>query len=316
MFIKQMRCFLALVIILVLVPQAITYAEESKSCRQVRFSDVGWTDITATTALTSFVMKGLGYRVKTHVLAVPVTFASLKNNDIDVFLGLWVPSMAADIKPYQEDGSLEMVRANLTGAKYTLSVPKYVYDAGVKNFADIAKHKSEFKSKIYGIEPGNDGNRLIQSMIDKNAFKLGGWKLVESSEQGMLGQVRRTVRKKEWIVFLGWEPHPMNTNFELAYLAGGDDYFGPDLGGATVYTVVRKGYVDQCPNIGRLLKNLEFTLSVENQVMGMILDGGMMPEKAAEKWLKKNPAILKKWLNGVKTVDGKEGLAVVENRLK
>ncbi|MDM8536070.1 choline ABC transporter substrate-binding protein [Desulfobacterales bacterium HSG17] len=315
MFIKKMRCFLAIFIIMTIIPAAI-YAKESKTCNQVRFSDVGWTDITATTALTSFVLKGLGYDVKTNVIAVPVTFAALKNKDIDVFLGLWMPTMTGDIESFKKEGSVEVLRANLTDAKYTLCVPKYVYDAGVKTFADIAKFKSKFKGRIYGIEPGNDGNRLIQTMMDKNAFNLKGWKLVESSEQGMLGQVRRFVRKKEWIVFLGWEPHPMNTNFELAYLDGGDEFFGPNLGGATVYTVVRKDYVKQCPNVGLLLKNLEFTLSMENQVMGMILDESMMPEKAAEKWLKTNPDVLKIWLKDVKTIEGNPGLAAVENLIK
>ncbi|GBC59187.1 glycine/betaine ABC transporter substrate-bindin g protein [Desulfonema ishimotonii] len=291
------------------------FAGETDSCNKVRFSDVGWSDITSTTALTSVVMEGLGYDVKTNVLAVPVTFASLKNKDIDIFLGLWMPTMTADIEPYKKDGSVETVRANLTGAKYTLAVPRYVYDAGVKDFADIAAHKEKFKGKIYGIEPGNDGNRLIQSMIDKNAFGLKDWKVVESSEQGMLGQVRRAVRKKDWIVFLGWEPHPMNTNFDLAYLSGGDEYFGPDFGGATVHTTVRKGYLNECPNVARLLKNTEFTLKMENQVMGMILDAGMEPLKAAEKWLRENPDILEKWLEGVTTTDGKDGLEAVRKHL-
>lgn len=301
-------------LVLMIIPSAL-FAAEAETCKEVRFSDVNWTDITSTTALTSLVLEGLGYKTKTHVLAVPVTFSSLKNNDIDVFLGLWMPSMTADIKPYREDGSVETVRANLKGAKYTLAVPKYVYDAGVKTFADIAKHKDKFEGKIYGIEPGNDGNRLIRSMIDKDAFGLKDWKLVESSEQGMLSQVKRAERRKEWIVFLGWEPHPMNSNFELVYLAGGDDYFGPDLGGATVYTTVRKGYAAECPNVGKLLNNLEFTLSMENRVMGMILDEGMEPAKAAEKWLKANPAVLDKWLEGVTTVDGKEGLPAVKKYL-
>ncbi len=301
-------------LVLMIIPSTL-FAAEAESCKEVRFSDVNWTDITSTTALTSLVLEGLGYKTKTHVLAVPVTFTSLKNNDIDVFLGLWMPSMTADIKPYREDGSVETVRANLKGAKYTLAVPKYVYDAGVKTFADIAKHKDKFEGKIYGIEPGNDGNRLIRSMIDKDAFGLKDWKLVESSEQGMLSQVKRAERRKEWIVFLGWEPHPMNSNFELTYLAGGDDYFGPDLGGATVYTTVRKGYAAECPNVGKLLNNLEFTLSMENRVMGMILDEGMEPAKAAEKWLKANPAVLDKWLDGVTTVDGKEGLPALKKYL-
>jgi len=303
-------------VFLVLFILGTGFAAEPDSCKLVRFSDVGWTDITSTTALSTVVLEALGYKVKTHVLSVPVTFASLKNNDLDIFLGLWLPSMAADEKKYRDEGSVERVRANLKGAKYTFAVPQYVSEAGIKDFADIHKYKDKLDGKIYGIEPGNDGNRLIQDMIDKNAFNLGGWKLVESSEQGMLSQVRRAVRKKEWIVFLGWEPHPMNTNFELAYLSGGDDYFGPNFGGATVYTNIRKGYLPACPNVGQFLKNLEFTLTMENQIMGMILDEGMEPKKAVKLWLKKNPAVLDKWLKGVTTIDGKDGLEAVKTALK
>jgi glycine betaine/proline transport system substrate-binding protein len=298
---------------LLIIAGPATAAEEG--CRTVRFSDVGWTDITATTALTTVVLEGLGYEVNTQVLSVPVTFASLKNEDIDIFLGLWMPTMTADIKPYKTDGSVEIIKTNLKGAKYTFAVPQYVYDAGIHDFADLAAHKDKFEGKIYGIEPGNDGNRLIQTMIDKNAFGLKNWKLVESSEQGMLGQVRRAVKRKEWIVFLGWEPHPMNANFDMAYLAGGDDYFGPDFGGATVHTTVRKGYLTQCPNVAVLLDNLTFTLQMENEVMGMILDEGMVPEKAALKWLKQHPEVLDGWLKGVTTADEKPGLPAVKAAL-
>jgi len=51
----------------------------------VRFSDVGWTDITATTAVVSEISEGLGYKTKTQLLSVPVTYTSLANGDIDVF---------------------------------------------------------------------------------------------------------------------------------------------------------------------------------------------------------------------------------------
>lgn len=291
-------------------------AAEPDSCKTVRFSDVGWTDITATTAATTVVLEGLGYDVKTQVLSVPVTYASLKNKDIDIFLGNWMPTMEGDLKAYREDGSVESLRANLKGAKYTLAVPQYVADGGLKDFADIAKFKDKLDGKIYGIEPGNDGNRLIQEMIDKDAFGLKGFEVVESSEQGMLAQVARASRKKDWVVFLGWEPHPMNANFDMAYLAGGDDWFGPDFGGATVYTNVRAGYTQECANVGTLLNNLEFTLAMENEIMGAILDDGEDPNDAAAKWLKKNPDILDKWLAGVSTVDGGDGMAAVKKHLK
>ena len=80
-------------VFLVLFILGTGFAAEPDSCKLVRFSDVGWTDITSTTALSTVVLEALGYKVKTHVLSVPVTFASLKNNDLDIFLGLWLPSM-------------------------------------------------------------------------------------------------------------------------------------------------------------------------------------------------------------------------------
>ncbi len=291
-------------------------ASQSEACRTVHFSDVGWTDITATTATASVILEALGYDANVSVLSVPVTYASLKNGDIDVFLGNWMPTMEADIAPYRAERSVDIVRANLEGAKYTLAVPKYTYDAGLKSFADIVKFKDELDAEIYGIEPGNDGNRLILEMIAENAFDLEGFELVESSEQGMLAQVARSVKRNQPIVFLGWEPHPMNANFEMAYLAGGDDWFGPNFGGATVYTNTRAGYLGECPNVGRFLENLVFTLEMENEIMAAILDEGDDPQDAAAEWLRKNPGVLDSWLAGVTNFDGEDGLAAVRAGLR
>ncbi|MCC0031070.1 MAG: choline ABC transporter substrate-binding protein [Brucellaceae bacterium] len=290
-------------------------AAEPESCGTVRFSDVGWTDITATTAATTEVLKALGYETDIKVLSVPVTYASLSKKDIDVFLGNWMPSMAADLQPYLDDKSVESIKANLEGAKYTLATNKAGADLGIADFADIAKNKDALDGKIYGIEPGNDGNRLILDMIEKNAFDLGGFDVAESSEQGMLAQVAKLSKDGKPIVFLGWAPHPMNANFELTYLAGGDDYFGPDFGGATVYTNVRAGYVAECENVGKLLTNLTFTLPMENEIMGAILDDGEDPADAANAWLKANAGVLDGWLDGVTTKDGGDAMAAVKGKL-
>ena len=301
---------------LLLVAAAIVASPvRAADCGTVRFSDVGWTDITATTAATSVVLEGLGYDADVKVLSVPVTYTSLANGDIDIFLGNWMPTMEADIAPYREAGTVDTVRENLEGAKYTLAVPKATADKGLKNFADIAKFRDSLDGKIYGIEPGNDGNRLIQSMIDGDAFGLKGFEVVESSEQGMLAQVGRNVKRDQDIVFLGWEPHPMNANFEMVYLTGGDDYFGPNLGGATVFTNTRAGYVSECPNVGALLNNLKFTLEMENEIMGAILNDGQEPQDAARAWLKANSSVLDNWLSGVKTKDGGNGLSAVKQSL-
>ncbi len=290
-------------------------AAEPESCGKVRFSDVGWTDITATTATASAVLKGLGYETETTVLSVPVTYTSLANNDIDVFLGNWMPTMENDIKPFRDAGTVETVRENLEGAKYTLATNAKGVELGIKDFKDIAAHKDALDGKIYGIEPGNDGNRLIIDMVEKGTFDLKGFEVVESSEQGMLAEVARAEQDGKPIVFLGWEPHPMNANFKLTYLSGGDDVFGPNFGGATVLTNVRKGYTTECPNVGQFLKNLKFSLQMENEIMGKILNDGQAPDTAATEWLKANPSVVEPWLVGVTAKDGSDGLAAVKASL-
>ncbi len=291
-------------------------ASDPAACQTVRFSDVGWTDITATTATASVVLEALGYTPDTQLLSVPVTYTSLSSGDIDVFLGNWMPTMEADIAPYREDGSVETLTTNLTGAKYTLAVPAYTYEAGLQSFEDIAKFRDELSGQIYGIEPGNDGNRLILDMIEAGQFGLDGFEVVESSEAGMLSAVTRAARQEQHIVFLGWEPHPMNANVEMEYLSGGDDVFGPDYGGATVHTNVRAGYTDECPNVGHFLTNLVFSLEMENEIMGAILDENQDPAAAATEWLSANPEVLDVWLADVATFEGApESVDVVRSAL-
>ncbi len=293
------------------VPAAPGPLADHAACRIVRLSDIGWTDVTATTALFAALIRHLGYRPEITVLSLPVTYASMKNKDIDVFLGNWMPSQGGDRKSYVADKSVEVIRANLTGAKYTLAAPAYTYEAGLRSFADIERYAGQLHNSIYGIEPGNDGNRLVLGMLRQNLFGLGNFKLVESSEQGMLAEVERAFRAHAPIVFLAWDPHPMNMRFDLRYLSGGDAVFGPNYGEARVDTNTRAGYSAQCPNIGRLLRNLSFTTQEESRVMADILDRHQPPEVAAESWLKANPTVVAGWLEGVTTFDGRPALSAM-----
>ncbi len=303
-----------------LLGSAVTFALAgsafAEGCDKVIFSDVGWTDITATTAATTLVMQALGYETEIKVLSVPVTYAGLAGGDIDVFLGNWMPTMEADLAAYRDAGTVEVIRTNLEGAKYTLATNEAGVAAGIKDFKDIAAAKDALEGKIYGIEPGNDGNRLIIDMIASGPFGLDGFEVVESSEQGMLAEVAKHDGDGKPIVFLGWEPHPMNANFKMTYLSGGDDYFGPNFGGAVVDTNTRKGYSAECPNTGKLLSNLVFSLPMENEIMGAILNDGADPADAAKAWLAANPTAWEPWLDGVTTKDGGDAKAAVTAALQ
>jgi glycine betaine/proline transport system substrate-binding protein len=245
---------------------ASVYADQS--CETVKMADPGWSDIAATNAITGFLLDGMGYKAKIDTLAVPITFGGLKDGQVDVFLGNWMPAQ--------------------------------------QGFYD------KFDHKIYGIGSGAPANISLQEIIKKNDFDMGQWKLIESSEQAMLAEVSRAVKKQKFVTFLGWTPHPMNVQLKMHYLKGGEKYFG-DTG--SVHTLTRKGYAQACPNVGKLLTNLSFTPDMENSIMAEVVNKKVSNADAAKAWIKANPAVLDKWLDGVKTVDGKDALPAVKAKL-
>jgi len=291
------------------------HAAEPASCANVRMASPGWTDIDATNAIFGVVLKGLGYQQTIQNVSVPITYQGLRKGQIDAFLGNWMPAQGPMVKPLIAEKAIEVLQPNLPSAKFTLAVPSYVADAGVRSFADLNKFADRFDKKIYGIEPGAPANQNIQKMLEGKSFGMDGWKLVESGETAMLTQVERFVRDKKFVVFLAWEPHLMNTRYKLAYLSGGDDYFGPNYGAASVNTVVRPGYVDACPNVGKLFQQVVFTVDMENTLITAMMADKVPGPAAAAAALKANPAPLDSWLAGVTTRDGGDGLAAVRKSI-
>lgn len=284
-------------------------ADDAGTCGTVRYSDPGWTDITATNGMAAVVLEALGYTPDIATLSVPVGYEALKNGQTDVFLGNWMPAQQRFRDDLDAAGTIEELARNLEGAKFTLAVNRAGAEAGVSDFADLDAQREAFGGKIYGIEPGAPANQSIQSMIEADEFGLGDWELVESGEQAMLAQVTRNADTPT--VFLAWAPHPMNEAIDITYLSGGDAQFGPDYGGATVHTLARSAWVETCPNAARLFGQLVFDVPMENVLMGKILDNGMDPRDAAREWLADNPAVIDAWLEGVTTLDGQPGADAV-----
>ncbi|TJZ89479.1 choline ABC transporter substrate-binding protein [Paracoccus gahaiensis] len=285
-------------------------AQDADSCATVRLSDPGWTDITATNGVAAALLDALGYTPDIATLSVPVGYEALKGAQTDVFLGNWMPAQASFRADLDADGGVTELVQNLEGAKFTLAVNPAAVALGVADFADLDAHRDAFEGKIYGIEPGAPANQNIQGMIDADTFGLGDWELVESGEQAMLAQVARNDDTPT--VFLAWAPHPMNEAIEITYLSGGDAQFGPDYGGATVHTLARAEWAETCPNAARLFTQLVFDVTMENQLMGAILDDGADPQEAARDWMADNTDALAPWLDGVTTLDGQPGLDAVQ----
>ena len=303
----------ALGLALLMAQTGMAQAADPAECAAVRMSDLGWTDIALTNTTAEVILQALGYQPTQTLLGLDVTYVSMKQGEIDIFLGNWRPVQNDQYKAFFDDGSVEVLAQNLTGAKFTLVVPDYVAAEGVASFGDLAKFPDQFGRSIYGIEPGS--NQPLLDMVDAGRYGLGDWNIVESSEAAMLTQVEKSVKNKDWIVFLGWEPHPMNLNYNLTYLSGGDLEFGPDFGGATVHTLARAGYAAQCPNVARFFSQLVFDLDYENFGMQKIMGEGLSPADAASEMMTARAELLDVWLKDVTTLDGQPGLPAVKAAL-
>jgi glycine betaine/proline transport system substrate-binding protein len=277
---------------------------DDASCKTVRLGAVGWTDVVATTAVASELLQSLGYDTKQTQASQQIIFAGIQKGQLDAFLGYWKPIMDDNIQPFLDADAVKVAaEPSLHDAVAVLAVPSYTADQGLKTLADITKFKDELDGKIYGIEAGSGANTAIQKMIDANQFGLGGFKLVESSEAGMLSAVSRAVKNQKPVVFFGWRPHPMNLSMPITYLTGTEDVFGPNDGAATVSTVTAPDYAARCPNANRLLTGLRFTSAQEAALMQPIMER-VPPAQVARDWLKANPQVVEAWLSGVTTFDG------------
>jgi glycine betaine/proline transport system substrate-binding protein len=307
-----MKTLSKVILVSAMALSSLTVQAAEQSCGTVKLADPGWSDIAATNAIASFLLEGMGYKPKIDTLAVPIAYGGLKDGKLDVFLGNWMPAQQGFYDKFIATGDVTQLAKNLDGTEFTLAVPDYVWDAGVHNFADLNKFADKFEKKIHGIGSGAPANLSLQEIIKKNEFDLGAWKLVESSEQAMLAEVQRNIKRDKFVVFLGWTPHPMNVQVKgMHYLKGGEKYFG-DTG--TVHTLTRKGYAEACPNVGKLLTNLTFTQDMENTIMADVTNNKVTNAAAVKTWLKANPAVLDKWLDGVKTIDDKDALAAVKTK--
>jgi glycine betaine/proline transport system substrate-binding protein len=308
---------LVLAAVLALAAAAPVAAADGPSCKVVRLADVGWSDIAVANGLVAVVLEALGYQPTVTAASLPVALTGMKNRQIDVFLGYWKPAMTSVVEPFVRDGDIQVLEVpNLAGARYTLAVPRHLYDRGLKDFADIVRFEKELEGRIHGIEPGSEANAQIQAMIRDNRFGLKNFTLVASSEAAMLGQVQQASRSRKAIVFVGWEPHPMNVQLRMNYLGGGDAVFGPDQGAAQVHTALARGYREKCPNVAALMSGLRFNAEMHSRVMVPILEKKGRPHAAARAYLQKNPSVAEPWLAGVTTIDGQDARAALAAALK
>lgn len=271
----------------------------------VEFGYVEWPGVTVKTHVATQVLDALGFETDMQALSVPLILRGLSEGDLDAFLGVWRPSMDPMIESYLEesgDGSVTLVSTNLEPTIYRPGVPTFVAEEmGITSFSDVADNAEAFDGRIYGIEPGNDGNEIILDMIENDTYGFSNMELVESSTQGMLTAVGDAIEDREPIVFLAWSPHWMNEVYDITYLDDPQNVWGGD---GYVATGVNTEWAEANPNLARFLEQFEVTPEIQNGWIDTYSREGNDPSQVAESWIRNNLDTVTGWLEGVEARDG------------
>ena len=260
-----------------------------------------WPGIRAKNAVVSVILKSMGHEVESMLAQDPLLHQGLTQRDVDALLGSWMPQITDMRNKYK--GQYEYVTQNMTEGIYTMAVPSYVWEAGVKSYADLEKFADKFDKKLYVGPAGWASEKTMKKAIENDIYNLGDWETVNSSQSAMMAQVEKSINNEEFIIFVGWRPHWMNTKFDIKYLNDPERLWESPY--SWVDTLVRKGFEEDYPQAYRFLQQFRVDVEANDKWIYEIGYNESDPNKVAKEWIKSNITEVRRWLSLVETVDGK-----------
>ncbi|WP_110657454.1 ABC transporter substrate-binding protein [Salinicola halimionae] len=280
----------------------------------VRFGVPPWPGVTVKSEVASQILEAMGYQTQQNELAVGVILNGVANDDLDVYLGGWYPIEQEMIDPLVADDKVAKVAKNISNANSGLVVPEYVHEAGVDSVADLERYKDRFDGEIQGIEAGTGINDAILAAIDEDAAGLGDWHLRESSTAAMLAYADQKISDKQWVTFVGWEPHWMNVSYDLYYLEDSDDSGVAQIE-STVWTVVPADLEAEDANLYRFLSQYQVAIEDQNDWVYEYSHEERSADDVAQEWIRDHYDTVAQWLDGVTTKDGEPAIDAVKAQL-
>jgi glycine betaine/proline transport system substrate-binding protein len=235
--------------------------------------------------VTKILAEELGYAVEIVEGDIGFMFASLDTGDIDIWPGVWLPSIH---KTYQEQyqDKYELGSAIFENAPIGWAVPKYV---DIDSIEEIKGNEALFNGKVIGLEPGAGMMMVSEQIID--AYDLD-MELVSGSTSSMLAEAEYAVSQQEPIIILGWRPHTMMVKYDLKILDESKGYWEED---SQIWGINKK-FADKAPEIYNLVKNFKMNIDDHEDFLLHVENGGN-PSEWAQQWIEAHRAEIDNWLS-------------------
>ncbi|WKX70870.1 ABC transporter substrate-binding protein [Streptomyces sp. XD-27] len=280
----------------------------------VTLSVQSWVGAQANVAVAQYLLEHeLDYRVDTVQVDEIPAWDALSQGRVDALLEDWghpeqEQRYVKDKKTIANVGDL-----GVTG-HIGWYVPKYFADAhpDVTDWKNLNKYADQFRTS----ESGDKGQLMDGSpsyITNDNALVKNldlDYKVVfAGSEAAQITQIKQFAKKKKPFLTYWYEPQWLFNEVPMVEVKlpkytdecaekGAEDPKTVDCAYPT--TPLQKHLnADFAKNGGKaakFLKNFRWTKESQNEVSELIASDGMAPEDAAEKWVKENPEVWKKWI--------------------
>ena len=304
----------AVVVVLVTVGSA---AARSSACGTVTINEQAWAGSTANTYVVKNVLeKNLGCHVNiTKVAEVPV-YQAMADGKTDAILEDWGHQPQWDQYVTKQK---TVVRAGANGVKGVIGwyIPTYLMKQHpeFKTWKGLKGKETIFKSPESGSQGMFLGGDPSYQQKDRTLIKALGLNLKFVSVGAEAAQVARWTqlyKQHKPVLFYWYDPQYLNATYKLDMVKlpkrfpgclddekqGGDPKkYACAYPTYTLNKFFSKKFATSGSPAVKFLKKWGWTNADQALVAKYIAGDHMAPDKAAEKWVKANPKVVKKWLS-------------------
>lgn len=242
----------------------------------ITFGVTPWTSTVPPTKVARLILEDMGYKVEETNADVSSIYIGLSRGEINAYMDSWMPSHEVHLEKYGD--KVRDTAISFSGAASGLVVPTYMED--INTIEDLIGKEDLFGNEIYGVEPGGNAAKIIDSLIEGYELDM---KQVNSSEGGMIAQGMRQMEQEKPVVFYGWRPHTMFNKMDIKVIEDSKGYFSiPDI-----HVITNAGLKDDAPEAYEFLSNWSIDIN-DLEAMIVAIEDGSDPEEVAREWIDNN----------------------------
>lgn len=245
----------------------------------------GWAEDVAMTHVVKAILDEQGYHVVIQKASTDMILASMNNEDTDLFLGVWLPyTHATKVAKFPD---LITIGTNYDNGRIGLVVPDYV---PIRSIDELPQYAEQFNHRIIGIEKGAGMTSATdRALID---YQLD-YRQINSSTIAMITELQNAIKRKEWIVVAGWQPHWMFAKMKLRFLEDPKKTFGE---AEQIKTYSRKSFGNDHPELVKFFSKMHFDDEIMTGLLAEMEDS-KDKEATAKKWVHDHSKLIKTWLD-------------------